>query len=224
MKHSIKLNTETTFMKYGIILVFLLFIPLVSSTIIVDTSKIHIYMIDNVSSSEDTEITFRVDFNTSENPDINDKTFTYFVLNISSKEGLIWTSPDFTYIVESNITSENWDYREQYLQCLAEIIGFERGWQNCQNDLTQYEGENTTLCKEDLDECSLSVREKDLDLGAKNEKILNLEDEKEDTKNSKYIWGVIGLALGAGGFYLYQKRGGSPKEKAMSEFQKSQAR
>lgn len=210
-------------MKYGIILVlFLLVFPLVSATISIDTAEIHIYVIDNSSSDS---LIFRVDFNTSKNPDINDETFQDFVINTSALlEGIFWTSPDIPYIVYFEDTAENIDFAKDYYECLADKIGFERGWQQCQNELTDYKGENTTLCRKDLDECSLSLKEKDLDLGAKNEKILNLEDEKEDTKNSKYIWGVIGLALGACGFYLYKNRGGSPKEKAMGEFQRSQAR
>ena len=229
MKHSIKLNTETTFMKCSLILVLLLLVfPMVSAIISIDTSKIHIYMIDNISNAEDTEITFRVDFNTSENPVINDETFVDFTLNISGLEGLIWTSPDITYVLESNITPERLDLLEEWKDCLVQKGQYNLAWTKCgiERDecLEKYEGKNATTYKEDLNECGLSLKEKGLDLDAKNDKILNLEDEKEGTKNSKYIWGVVGLLLGAGALYLYERRGGSPKEKAMGEFQKSQAR
>ena len=180
-------------MKYYIILVFLLLsMPLVLADNRHDTLSIKIY--NRTVMGDDYEMTIGVDFNSSKD-EFNDITYT-FVVNLKNEttfsDTLAQTFSDIPYIVYFEDTAENIDFAKEYYECLAEKIGFERGWQQCQNELTDYKGENTTLCKEDLDECSLSLKEKGLDLGAKNEKILNLEDENEDTKNSKYIWGVIG--------------------------------
>ncbi len=213
-------------MKYSIILVFLLLsMPLVSAVIDVDTSRIHIYVINNISNSSDETITFRVDFNTSKNPTINDDTFQDFTVNISSLlEKIVWTSPDIIYILESNITTENIDFKKDWEQCLEEKIGFERGWQLCHNELTDYKGENTTLCKEDLSACLLDIQSKDIEITGKENTITDLEDEKETTKNSKWFYAVIAFVLGIGAILVYEGKigKGSAKDKSTEEFNKAQ--
>ncbi len=214
-------------MKCSIILVFLLLgMSLVLATegsMVDDTLTIEIHSISGVPNFTRDNIIF-IEFNVtfiSEEDPFNNYDF---IFRLYENKSLSYSEGNILYRVTTTDTAENIDFAEDWRICNREKEGFERGWQQCQNELTEYKGKNTTICKEDLDECSLNLKEKDLDLGAKDDKILNLEEEEKETKNSKYIWGVIGLLLGAGALYLYERRGGSPKEKAMGEFQKSQAR
>jgi len=215
-------------MKYCIILVFLLLgMPLVLANGI-SIGEATITIRANVTEiDDDGNITIIIEAINNEYG-TNKESKTFVINNIDPV--LFEETFPFTFLFIRN-ESVSLDTVEQYIACLnekskcaEEKASFNTAWTKCVLDLSEYEGENATTYKEDFDECSLNLKEKGLDLGAKDEKILNLEDEKEDTKNSKYIWGFVGLLLGAGALYLYERRGGTPKEKSMGEFQKSQAR
>jgi len=204
----------------------LLFVmPLVLAENIHDTLTIKViggeYRDLNGDSINDT-LTIQVDFSSSED-DFNDKTWTFDILtNITGN----FTNLDFPYIVYTkNATVENIDYKDDYDTCVAAKSKIDGGWQLCQNDLVKYEGENATSYKEDLDECTFTIKDKDSDITSKNKEIEDLKEEAEDTKNAKYFWGVGGAILGILGLLFYRGELGKSqaKDKSQGEFNPTQA-
>lgn len=193
-----------------------------------DTLKIRIYNVSTIPNFAVTEIEyidFKVEFS-SEEDDFNDKTFD---LRLYENASLDISFENIPYRVIITDTAENIDFAKEYYECIAEKYSLNQGYNICAKDrdecLEEYEGANATAFKTDLAECNLLIKEKDLVLAANNEKITDLKDEKESTKNSHWLYGIVGLVLGAGGFYLYNKNkgGGSPKDKSMDEWPKGQA-
>jgi len=217
-------------MKYSIILVVLLLgLPLMTAIIEDTQANIKIYSTTQVPKNGTVDnwksLILRIEFteNTYSGNTQNYTVVIYPNTTVNSDE-------DFTLLFIKN-ESVDISTVAQLLTCLKDkndcevTLGkWDMSWNLCNSELEKYKGENATTYKENFDECSLSLKEKDLDLGAKDDKILGLEEEEKETKNSKYIWGFVGLVIGGAALYFYERRGGSPKEKAMSEFQRSQAR
>ena len=109
--------------------------------------------------------------------------------------------------------------------CLIDKASFNTAWTKCVLDLNEYEGENSTTNKEALDVCTLRNQEKDLLIGNKDTQILDLEEEKKDTENVRFFWGIGGALLMLFGclFYFGKIGKGFVKDKSESEFNKGQA-
>jgi len=120
---------------------------------------------------------------------------------------------------------------DKYINCLSEksICETEKGkwdagWNACRRKLEKYENENATICQTDLDSCNLRVKEKDLTIGSKQDAIKTLEEEVEGKKNTKYIYLVMGLAIGyAICLYKEGKIGNPAKETAQGDFNNQQS-
>jgi len=221
-------------MKTSLIFVFilLLVIPITAAELIGDTLKITVYNTNNITNSTDSSMTFKVYFNSSEYKG-NNKGFTFTIDTSTLKTGAkVLDSGDFNFVVFSNTTATNIDYfvlwnrtDGQLTQCKIQRGQFESQWNSCLSKLGNYEGVNATQCKDDLNVCNLLVKERDLELSTNQEKITDLQDEKEGTKNSLWLYGIVGLVVGAGGLYLWNKNkgGGSPKDKSADEWSKGQA-
>lgn len=233
-------------MKFSIIaialLISLLTIPLTAADWVGDTLKIKVFSINNITfdgcvnggvgtnnscTTDDYTMRFNVTFDSSE-LNLNDKKFQFWV-NIQN--GTVWSSPDFTYLVESTASFTNVDWYDNWTRTNAELITckiqrgqFESQLNSCLQKVGIYEGVNATKCKEDLSTCTLSLKTKDIDLGAKDEKIIAIQEESDSKQNSRWIYGIVGVIAGILGLLFYQgKVGGGPKERSMGEFNKGQA-
>ena len=161
--------------------------------------------------------------------DTNKDSKTFVINNIDPL--LLYDSFPFTFFFIKNESVDS-TIIERYATCLSkkekcevEKGKFDVAWGRCVQDLNKYEGENATSFKEELDTCILLVKEKDLVLTSQDDKITDLKNNEEGTKNSKYLWGIFGAVLAVVGVLFYQGKigGGVAKEKAMGEFQKSQS-
>ncbi len=204
----------------GLVLICLLFVmpfALAGESYIVDDELIiKIYNTSKQNYEGISLTSFKIEFISQEDPYNNNKTFSFSV-NLSSQD-ISYESILFDYrVIVANMTVENIDFKEDWQQCTTEKSGYERAWQLCQNNLIKYEGENATICNEELDNCKLTIREKDLDIESKNKEITELGDEKETTKNSKYLWGAIGVVLGILGVLVYRGELGGDKARDKSE-------
>ncbi len=163
---------------------------------------------DNIYSGNTQNYTVTIYPNTTFN---SNKDFTLFFIKNESVD---------TSIVDKYVTCLS-----QKEKCEVEKGKYDVAWNRCVQDLNKYEGENATSFKEELDTCSLLVKEKDLELTSQDDKITDLKNNEEGTKNSKYLWLIFGAVLAVVGTLLYQGKigGGVAKEKAMGEFQKSQS-
>ena len=103
--------------------------------------------------------------------------------------------------------------------CLEEKASYSTAWTKCLLDLEEYEGENSTTNKEKLDDCTLINQQKDIEMQGKLTTIENLEDEKKDTENLKWIYAVVAVILGVIGTLVYcGKIGkGMVKDKSIDE-------
>ncbi len=130
---------------------------------------------------------------------------------------LVFTAP--------NDTAKNIDFAEDYYICVADKASYNTAWTACVLDLDEYEGENATTNKEELDSCNLRIQEKDIEIGGKDNTIKDLEDEKKDTENLKWIYAIIATIIGVVGCLIYcGKIGkGAVKDKSMDEFSKRQS-
>ena len=110
-------------------------------------------------------------------------------------------------------------------KCSEEKASFNTAWTKCVLDLGEYEGENSTNCKNDLDASNLKIQQKDIDIEGKDTAIKNLEEEKKDTENLKWIYAIIAIIIGVVGCLIYcGKIGkGAVKDKSMNEFSKRQS-
>ena len=94
-------------------------------------------------------------------------------------------------------------------------------------DLAEYEGENATTNKEELDSCILINQQKDIEIDGKQTAIGKLEEEAKSTENAPYIWGAICGILGIVGALVYSGKikigKGMVKDKSEDEFNKNQA-
>lgn len=119
---------------------------------------------------------------------------------------------------------------DKYASCLNEKAECETlkgqintGFNSCVLDrdtcLEEYEGENATSHKIELDSCNLLIRQKDIDINSKNEDISDLEKDVEEKKYAWVLYGVIGIAIGILGLKIYKGEiGEKAKEKSATEF------
>jgi len=170
--------------------------------------------------------TIKIEVNSSTYP-ANNRVFSF---NVNLSEGLD-VSDNFNFLFIKNESIDT-SLFAQHLTCLKDLSAckvekgkFDVAWNRCFSDLNKYEGENATSFKEELDTCSLLVKEKDLELTSQDDKITDLKNNEEGTKNSKYLWLIFGAFLAVVGTLLYQGKigGGAAKERSMGEFQKSQS-
>ena len=211
---------------YCIIIIFLLF-------------SISFVLADTIG---ETTITVRIYNNTIKitNSDYsgNDQTRTFNIVefNVNGSEiNSNGTVKDYTFsfpFIFIKNESVGMDVVSQYVACLGdkttcleEKASFNTAWTKCVLDLNEYEGENSTTNKEALDACNLQIQEKDIEIGGKQDKILDLEEEEKETENAKYIWGaIIGIICIIGTLFYCGKIGkGGVKDKSDSEFNKNQA-
>lgn len=219
-------------MKKNLVLGFVLFLSVIpfivatSTPYSQDTVKIRVTLLGN--AAEGNTLNLKVDFE-SGNFDFNDESFSF---DLTNSNNTVWDSPDFEYVIFSNTTAINLDYFElwnetdrQLTTCKIQRGQFETSWNQCLDDLADYEGENASQCKEELSACNLKISEKDLQISSKDEKISTLEEDKDSTKNSKWIYGLIGAVLGGAAFHFYTtgKKGGKVRDKSVDEWSKSQA-
>ncbi len=217
-------DIEVSIYKYSIILMFLLLsLPL----ILADTI-------------EDTTITIKIYNNTIEiiNSEYsgNNQAQTFEIINktnssVISKDLVKYKEFSFSLIFIRN-ESVSLDTVEKYTICLIdkskcseEKASFNTAWTRCVLDLGEYEGENSTTVKEELDDCTLKIKEKDIEIGGKQTTIENLEEEKKNTENQRLIYGIIGGVIVLVGclFYFGKIGKGSAKDKSMDEFNRNQA-
>lgn len=216
MKKEIKITTVL-----AILLVLTLIFPIISAGT-EDTLKISVYKISETTNTT----TYRIYFNSTEFPVANSKRFE-FTINNKTSESIgtkIYDSGNFYFVAEGE--AEIFNFTKELLDCRQSLGQQTQGWHNCNQELEKFKSENVTQCKTDLDECNLLVKEKDLTISSKDSEISRLNTEIEENKNSKWIFGFIGLIAGAGGFYLYNKskKGGGPaKDKSINEWNKNNA-
>lgn len=209
-------------MKFGLILVFLLLlIPFAMAELNDDVLKIKVYNSTKIDRTGGSLSTIKIEFVSTEFKG-NNQNFT-FTFNASKMEktGIGFTSPDINFLVEGEIV--NTDYLNEYIKCNSDLSRTDQGYTSCTVRLANYEGKNATACKEELQTCNLNLKEKDLDAQAQEDKITGLQDEKNNTQNSKWIYALIGAVVGAFGFNLYKQRGGPARERSMGEFNREQA-
>ncbi len=225
------INTKKIKFNSCIILIFLLF-------------SISFALADTI---EDTKITVKI-YNISKVPKNN----TVFTSGIQIKVEVInneyyGNNQNFTFTIFNNtVVNENRNFNlifiknesvgmdvvSQYVaclndksKCLEEKASYNTAWTACVLDLDEYEGENATTNKEELDSCNLRIQEKDIEIGGKDNTIKDLEDEKKDTENLKWIYAIIAIIIGVVGCLIYcGKIGkGAVKDKSMNEFSKRQS-
>lgn len=209
---------------------FLLVMPLITADIVEDTLRIKIY---DRTTNDSMVRNIKIEFISSKYI-IDNKNFTFQIntkgiaisnfSNFSSSINKVFGPFNYLVVTEAGEIF-NIDYKTQYDTCIVEKGKFDMGWNNCRIDLEKYTGANATVCKDRLDTCNLTLKQKDIDISAKDEKITSLQTESEGTKNSKWIYGIGGVILGILGLLFYQgKLGrGVPRERSMSEFNKGQA-
>ncbi len=211
-------------MKINLILILLLLSsPLILANTIDDAKiTINIYNISKIPKNNtimNYSINMSVEIINKEYSN-NNLNFTFTIFNNSivseSKEF------DFIFIKEDHVESLN--LTKTYLDCEKRYTEQFYGWNKCRNDLDDLKEENSTACNEKLNTCNLQLTQKNSDLKNKNTEITTLTTEKEGTKNTKWFYGIIGVVLGIVGLLFKEGRlGQGPKDKAMDEFNKSQA-
>jgi len=116
---------------------------------------------------------------------------------------------------------------EKYIQCItdkgiieSEKNQFSMGHNQCLTNLNLCQTENNQSIKEKLTQCELNKQKVDLELSLRNSKISELEEENKGESNSKIIYIIIALVVGAAGKTFYD-RGGigtNTQDKSESEF------
>jgi len=204
----------------GLILMCLLFImPLVmaESENFDDLLKIKIYSISDVPNFTGEgiiSIEFNVEFISKEDP-FNNYTFPFTLYenkSLSILEGNI-----FYRVLAEGTTIENIDYKKDFDKCIDEKGSLNRGYTTCNTNLAKYEGINASNYKTDLDACTLTKKEKDLEITSKNEEIEGLKEDMEETKNQRLFWGIGGIIIGIIGLLFYRGEIGKAKAKDKSE-------
>lgn len=145
----------------------------------------------------------------------NNHNYTVTLTNTSHT----FTHP-FKVLLIKNGTIENLNFLSKYEQCVTDKIGYERGWQGCVNDLAQYKNSTTgTDCKNQLNTAQNTISNQQNDISELNGKITTLEEAAEKTKNSKWIFGVIGIIIGVVGYMAKEgKINSNVRDKSAGEF------
>ena len=151
-------------MKFSMMLMLLLFvIPFISAEIpsfVEDTLTIelHVESYDTIEK----EVTLKIVFS-SEEYGFNDEEYT-IILNVTNDTDININS--FQYGFLTDVPIEEINFTKEYIQCITDRASYNTAWNKCVVDLAdceeKYEGTNVTNCKESLDECTLTIKEKDL--------------------------------------------------------------
>lgn len=124
---------------------------------------------------------------------------------------------NFTNQTITTITDVN--TQNKYDQCVLEKAQYSTSYNNCLNSknlMINYET-NYTNCKEQLNSCQNQ-------LTTCQGQVTIMTKEKEDTKNTPWIYGAIGLAIGIVGALFYTGKIGGQKAKNYEDnFQRGQA-
>lgn len=212
-------------MKHYLIFIFLLLgIPLVMA-VTIENTQIDINVYNKSINENETKIIIEIknDIYTT-----NNKNFTFIIKNYTGENLNEHFSFDFLFIKNESLDS---DIVDKYVICLNEKSKceiekgkFDISWNRCVLDLNKYQSENATLSKDELNTCNLLIKEKDLELTSKDTEITNLKNEKDDTSNVKWFYGLIALGVGYFGRMLYKGEiGEKAKDKSTGEFYKGGA-
>jgi len=215
---------------YYIILIFLLFsisfILADGETIGNSTVTIKIDITEIDENGESTIIVKAV----NDEYGINQEQSKTFVIN-SSNSTLLKKDFDFTFLIIESQSSVPYNLilcLEDKGNCEIDKAKINSGYTTCvvakDKCLNEYEGENATICEDELDVCNLNIQQKDIEISGKQTTIQNLEEETEDTENSKWLYAIIALVIGfvVCLFYTGKIGKGAVKDKSMDEFNKSQ--
>lgn len=128
---------------------------------------------------------------------VNNRNYTLNVTTNKATSNLY----DFLFQMAKNGTSidEKCTYNQNITKCIIEKRDYERSYQICKLDLEEYNN-GTYDCKKSFDLCENTIIDKDSDIAELNEKIQTLIDGQKTTKNAKWIFGIVGLILGAAGY------------------------
>lgn len=205
----------------------LVILPFTSALIIPKTTdaNIKIYNLTQINSANfSAGIPFRIEFKDSEFDNLKNYTFTVKKnTTFSSNTGFVIEF--LTNDSESTYKKLYEDANSKITNCLIQRGQFETQWNICQGKLLNYEGVNATQCKDNLSACQLSIQAKDLIIQAKDSEIADVKTQSDDSKNTKWFYGIIGLAIGAVGLHWYRssKGGGTVRERSRGEFNPGQA-
>lgn len=200
-------------MKYLVLILGMFFLFVIPTILATDIDKASV----TIEITNDSIL-----FRTTDFGNINDKNFSIEIINGS----ITLATHTFDIIFERNTTISSLDFASEYIACLDEKSTcetqkgqYDTAWTQCLLDLEKYESGNVTICKDDLDDCNLREKEKDLTIGSKQDKITNLEDDIKGKKNNWIIGGVVGLVIGGLAVaYKYGKIGNPVKETAQGDF------
>lgn len=204
------------------ILFIISLVPLTDAIISDDTLTIKIYDIDNKSNVNGTEITFKVEFISSEYKG-NNYNYTFKINSSELNTSKIFSSQDISYVVYSEAEEIlNIDYLERYESCSDAKTSINKGYDDCTKYLD--ECKNHSNYKTDYETCLLDIKKNDLDIQSLTKNVEDLNKEKTDTKNEKWFWAIGGLIAGILGILFKQgKLGGNPKDASANEFNQNQA-
>lgn len=209
-----------------LILICLLFVPFVlaeTHSLVEDNLKIEVHPNSYDSTTEKVNLTILF---SSEKYGANNQNYT-LLLDVTNVTDINIKQFPFTFFTDAPI--ENINFTADYADCKEKLGRYDTAWTICNSELAdckeKYEGKNATSCKKDLDECTLSLKEKDLEITSKNKEIEDLKKDTKDTKNAKYLWGIGGVILGILGLLFYKGELGQAKvrDKSRGEFNLSQA-
>ena len=105
------------------------------------------------------------------------------------------------------------------LKCLSDSAGYSNAYNVC-----KYDQGNLTKLNNNLSDCKLNLKLKDVDLATKDTQITTLQTDADAKKNSHWLWAIGGVIAGIVGILGYQgKLGGGVRDKSIGEFNKQQA-
>lgn len=217
-----KINTIPTILLILILLIIVIKPIMADNENFDDELEINIVSIDYKNTSEgDSIMTLNISIISHEDS-FNNKNFIFDIFTDSYNESkeFSFTTDKFPYRVGFvNVTNPD---TSKFEQCLVDKGSLNRGYDICAKDLD--ECKNHSNYKTDYETCILNVKENELDMQSKNNKIESLNKEKTDTKNVKWFWAIGGAILGFVGLLLKQgKIGMNPKDASEHEFNRNQA-
>lgn len=194
-----------------IFLALILLIPLISAEVIEDTTvtiKIRnntLELINDEYTGNNKLINLII---TNQTIDNLDSSFTIFFIKNET--------------IERSIVEKYSDCLNKKAECEVNLGKFDLAWTQCKKDLEKFEGENSTICKTDLDTCNLKVKEKELEMDNKQTKITALEDDINGTKNTWWIYLAVGLGIASLFWNWKSGKFGGVSEKAQEDFNPQQ--
>ena len=208
-------------------------IPLLSAaTISTDSLGITVKYVEKIENSSGTFYNLTVKFDSDEYNG-NDKFYSFVVnaLNLSNRNYITLLDKDFSYLFVAdsgtgisvnlnasdalNLTRCNQDL----LKCQSSINGYSYSYNVCAAQLG-----NQTKTNNLLNSYNASLIQKSIELSSKDKEITDLKTQSSDSKNAKWLYVIIALAVGAFGMNWYRnsKGGGTVREKSMGEFNPNQ--